>query len=166
MKRSTLLLLLVIGLLAAACSAESELPVDDGTGDQPVTQGACIETEPDCEDTVAEPLPLNDDEAVSPGMGAVAGNGLTVAEAIASDLDETLAVGGFLLADADGVRLCDVLAESYPPQCAGEGALTVEGLDLDEYPVEEAEGVRWTNDLVVIFGQVLDGVLVVDQLSS
>ena len=57
MKRSTLLLLLVIGLLAAACSTESELPVNDN-GDQPAPQGACIETEPDCEDTVVDPAPL------------------------------------------------------------------------------------------------------------
>lgn len=196
MKRSTLLLL-VIGLLAAACSTESELPVNDngdqpapqgacietepdcedtvvdpaplppydGT-DQPISQGACLETEPDCEDTVAEPLPVNDDEPVTPGMGAVAGDGLSVAEALASDLDGPIAVGGYLVADADGVRLCDVLAESYPPQCGGEGALTVEGLDVDAYPVEEAEGVRWTNDLVVVLGTMEDGVLVVDQLSS
>ena len=196
MKRSILFLLLVIGLLAAACSTESELPVND-SGDQPVTQGACIETEPDCEDTVvvpeplppydgtdqpvsqgacietepdcddtvAEPLPLNDGEAVTPGMGAVAGDGLSVAEALASSLDGTLAVGGFLVVDADGARLCDVLAESYPPLCDGDWALTIEGLNVDEYPVEEAQGVRWTNELVVVFGTMVDGVLVVDQLS-
>jgi hypothetical protein len=203
MKRSLLLLLLVLGVLAAACTTESELPIDDpGNGDAPVSQGACLEGEPDCEDTGVvndlpeeplgagggaagtclegtgdcndtpgtplEPLPTQDENADGPGetdsaTGFVVGNGLTVTEALSGDAEGTLAVGGFIVANESGTFLCEALAESFPPQCGGE-SIAVEGLAIDEYPVEEEGAVRWTNNAVVLFGEVVDGVLVIDDM--
>lgn len=55
---------------------------------------------------------------------------LTVQEATTITQAEHLTVVGSLLVQADGVRLCSDLAESYPPQCGGD-SLRVEGLDTD-----------------------------------
>jgi hypothetical protein len=64
---------------------------------------------------------------------------------------------GFLVDAGDAVRLCDALAESYPPQCAGE-SLLVEG-DLPKVDWSETEGVRWTDGQVTLRGKVSDGIL-------
>lgn len=52
-------------------------------------------------------------------------------------------VVGFVLWDDSGARLCEVLMESYPPQCGGMSLAIAnpDGLDLES---EEAQGVRWT----------------------
>lgn len=109
-----------------------------------------------------EPLVLGgagapDDGAVSPGMGP----GISVADAIAFGGDEILLVNGSLYRGQDGVmRLCEVLMESWPPQCGGP-SLVMEGLDEKSVPWQEADGVRWT-DLTQVLGRVTDGVLRVE----
>lgn len=90
--------------------------------------------------------------------GAATGPGLTVAEAIASDLDGPLLVRGSLVELEGTLRLCDALAESYPPQCGGE-RLVVEGYDIAAADgVQQASGVRWAEG-VKLLGEVDDGVL-------
>ncbi len=64
---------------------------------------------------------------------------------------------GFLVDDGATVRLCDALAESYPPQCGG-ASLLVEGR-LPRVEWSEAQGVRWTAAQVGLRGEVEDGVL-------
>ena len=64
---------------------------------------------------------------------------------------------GFLVDAGGEVRLCDALAESYPPQCGGE-SLTVEG-ELPPVEWTEAQGVRWTDAPVTLRGEEEDGVL-------
>ena len=104
-------------------------------------------------------------EPASPGSSAM-GPGISVADALASELDEPLLVNGFIVATAEDVRLCEVLAESFPPQCGG-AYLVVEGLDLASVDgLEEASGVRWTNDFTQILGSVEGSRLTVDSLSS
>lgn len=58
---------------------------------------------------------------------------------------------GFVVWDATGARVCDVLMESFPPQCgwawivvANPGALDVE--------FDETQGVRWTANAVLLTG--------------
>lgn len=94
--------------------------------------------------------------ADTPGSGA--GPGVTVEEARNSDAHGPLLVTGYIIAEADVVRLCSLLLESLPPQC-GEPSLQVVGLDLDDYPVQERSGVAWTEDLVRVLGEVEGGVL-------
>ena len=62
-------------------------------------------------------------------------------------------VGGFIVAEGDVVRLCEVLLESFPPQCGGE-SLLVEGLDLDAYATTSEGDVRWTDSPVSVLGGV------------
>ena len=70
--------------------------------------------------------------------------GLSVSEALVTDATGTIAVKGFLVADDRSARLCELLAESMPPQCGGawievsgyEGALSA--------PIQSAQGIDWT----------------------
>ena len=103
----------------------------------------------------------NDGGGVAEPTSSASGPGISVGEALASDLDQPLLVNGFLVASGDGVRLCEALAESYPPQCGGE-SLTVEGLDLaSRDDLSEEGGVSWTDQPVQLLGDVEGGVLTV-----
>ncbi|MBA2461376.1 MAG: hypothetical protein H0V45_06380 [Actinobacteria bacterium] len=75
--------------------------------------------------------------AAAPSMGQPApGGGLTVQEAMDSELDGPLQVRGYLIERDGELRLCSAILESYPPQC-GEPSLRVEGKELapSEEPV-------------------------------
>lgn len=64
-------------------------------------------------------------------------------------------VAGFLVDDGALVRLCDALAESYPPQCGGESVVVTNSEVLTlEWRAEQ--GVRWI-DLPVVFEGTYDG---------
>lgn len=94
---------------------------------------------------------------------AAAGPGLSIEEALASDLEGALLVNGFLHASRDEVRLCAAVLESYPPQC-GQPSLLVEGLDLAGQAGLEREGdVAWVEGTTQLLGTVHDGVLHVSE---
>lgn len=89
----------------------------------------------------------------------IPGGGLTVSEAIASDLKGPLRVKGYVIGD----RLCEAILESHPPQC-GQPSLRIEGeVDAD---FEEEAGVRWTDEQVSVLGEVEDGVLRISETST
>jgi hypothetical protein len=102
-----------------------------------------------------EPSAAADPALVIVEGAAVDGPGISVPEAIASagDVGEVL-VNGNLFIDAEGtVRLCDAIAESFPPQCGG-ARLEVRGLDLEAVPeLQEANGVRWAEG-IQLFGRI------------
>jgi hypothetical protein len=118
----------------------------------PIVLAACSAQPP-----AATPPAPNDDgwTLVLTDDGEVDGRGLSVAEARThGPTDDIVAVTGALFVDADGtVRLCDAIAESFPPQCGGE-RITVEGLDLATVAgLQEANGVRWA-EAVTLLGSV------------
>ncbi len=142
----------------AAVSGLTPLAPDSGTA----TPGE-VQTEPG--DTAA-PTDATPSSLDGPSAIAAVGPGLSVGEALASTLDQPLLVNGFVVADADGVRLCSVLLESFPVQCGGD-RLLVEGLNLESLgDVTEASGVLWTNQPVQLLGPVEDGVLTVSGLTQ
>lgn len=100
-----------------------------------------------------------DDQAApatsSPSLGApIPGGGLSVQEAIDSDLEGPLLVKGHLL-DRDGeLRLCSAILESSPPQC-GEPSLRVAGAGLS--PSEEQ---------VSLLGEVEAGTITVSETAT
>ncbi|MDQ3067348.1 MAG: hypothetical protein M3R12_09400, partial [Actinomycetota bacterium] len=54
----------------------------------------------------------------APSAGApIAGGGLSVQEALDSDLDGPLLVRGYLIERDGELRLCQAILESSPPQC-------------------------------------------------
>ncbi len=178
------LIALVAALMVvlAACGSDadqpSELPINDDAGDTPAAAGACLEGEPDCNDTgvmADDPLPLpgDDDEAGSSNDGGavVSGGmtvdgGLTVSEALASDATGILAVQGFLLDDGTGARLCQALAESFPPQCGGASISVTNYEEVLDVPLQSEQSTTWTDEWVTLFGEIVDGVLVVDTTVS
>ena len=102
----------------------------------------------------------DDDDPVSgPTIGV--GPGLSIGEALTSNLTGPLLINGHLHVQNGQVRLCEVLAESLPPQCGG-GILVVNGLDLTTIDGLKTEGsVTWSDQLVQVLGTVEGGVLTV-----
>ena len=89
------------------------------------------------------------------------GPGISIAEALDSNLRGPLLVNGHLHVQNDQVRLCEVLAESFPPQCAGR-SLAVNGLDLMTIDGLTKEGsVTWSDQFVQVLGTVEGEVLAV-----
>ena len=176
--------LTTLALLAAACSSGSgnadlaSLPPNDNPGDTPAIAGVCAPGEPNCVDTIvlgddsSGPLPNDTEPVVGTGGGSVASDGmlidggLSVSEALNTDASGVIAVQGFLLDDGTAARLCEVLAESYPPQCGGASIPVTGYEEAITVPLSNAEGVTWTDDSVSLLGEVIDGTLVVSLTTS
>ena len=127
---SRLITLLALSLLVA-CSAS---PGDDPTSDDG----------PSAPPPSGEPGVAADGVLVIEEGATASGPGISVEAALEQMGAGPVLVNGALLVDADGVvLLCDALAESFPPQCAG-ARLEVRGLDVAGQPdLQEANGVRW-----------------------
>ena len=104
----------------------------------------------------------DDDGHLTPGpISSGVGPGISVGEALTSNLQGPLLINGHLHAQDGHVRLCELLAESFPPQCGGT-ALVVEGLDLTTMDGLTSEGpVTWSDQLVQVLGTVEGEVLTV-----
>lgn len=164
-----LALLTAVTLAVAACGtpdagdAAANLPVNPEPGSAGQMAGACLEGEPDCNDTPGDLPPPDDgaDEPLTPSPAVVDG-GLTVSEALATDAEGVIAVQGFLLV-ADGTSLlCDALAESFPPQCGGASIEITGYEEALGAPITSAQGVSWTEEHVAFVGEIVDGAFVVD----
>lgn len=135
--RNRSILALVSALLLAACTwLGPDTPVDDN--DRPPRSVA----------------PGNEPVLVIV-EGDVAGPGISVAEALGHQAtDDIVTVTGALFVDPDGtVRLCDAIAESFPPQCGGD-RIEVQGLDLASVAnLQDENGVQWSES-VTLFGSV------------
>ena len=103
-----------------------------------------------------------DDEGdVVSGPISGVGPGITVGVALISNLTGPLLVNGQLHVENGRARLCEVLAESFPPRCAGK-FLVVEGLDLMTIGGLKTEGpVTWSDQTVQVLGTVEGEVLTV-----
>lgn len=100
------------------------------------------------------------------GDGVIGGNGpgLSVPEAMASDLGTPLLVNGHLYVTAGGsVYLAESLAESFPPQIDVTRSLLVRGLDLSTIPelTVASNGVTWTDAYIQLAGEVANGVMTI-----
>jgi hypothetical protein len=63
---------------------------------------------------------------------------------------------GYLVQSGDEARICEALAESYPPQCGGRSYRLV-GFDARALSgVEQANGVSWTQQQVTVRGVLAD----------
>ena len=62
-------------------------------------------------------------------------------------------VVAMLVDDGTGMRMCEALAESYPPQCGGR-SIDVLNPDVIDVELTEDQGVRWTEGPVSLFGWV------------
>jgi len=184
-RMSLLLMFVILALLAAACGTSDEQPVptvpiggsaepsalppNPNPGDTPAVAGACAEGEPDCNDTLTtgdEPqdLPPPGDDVAPTGM--LVDGGLTVGDALAVSQAGPIATKGFLFIDGDGARLCEVLAESFPPQCGGV-FVPIEGFEeILDAPLSNAQGISWTDQYVSFLGEFVDGTFIVNATVS
>ena len=164
--------LAAVALVAAACGGASndaasaeELPINPA--------GACLAGEPDCNDIPGqdadEPI-LEPGDPAAPGDAVIGtpiiGGGLSIADALTSDADGPIAVAGFLIQDANGARLCDLLAESMPPQCGGDSVELSDVSMIDPDELKTAQGVTWTDSTVTVYGEIVDGVLTATPTSN
>jgi hypothetical protein len=103
-------------------------------------------------------------EPAAAPTAAATGPGLSIEDALASDLPGPLLVNGYLLADGDTIRLCSGYAESHPPQCA-EPSLEVLGYKLLEQRrlYKTSGSVFWSEEPVQLLGVVEDGTLTVSE---
>lgn len=63
---------------------------------------------------------------------------------------------GYLFRAGGETRICDAIAESYPPQCGGE-SYRVAGLDVAAIDgLQIAQGVTWTDRPVTLRGVLSD----------
>jgi hypothetical protein len=149
------LLIAALALLATACGGGDDdaaaLPTNDGA--EPAIDVPCLVDEPECNDTPGgEPQDLpapGDDEPIV---------ALSVADAI--DQVGQINVTGFVV-DVDGeIRLCEALAESFPPQCGGASITVTSTEQVDPDDLQNEGSVSWTDFAVTIFGEMVDGTLV------
>jgi hypothetical protein len=83
------------------------------------------------------------------GPGAATTSGTTTGA-------EAIEFTGYLVGTDGETRICEALAESYPPQC-GVHSYRVVGLDVRAVEgTEEASGVSWTQHRVTLRGVVAD----------
>ena len=146
-------------------ATDRTLPPNSGDEPAPGAAGACLEGEPDCNDTPGG-IPSDLPPPVDAGgpTGQPVDGGLTVADALAST--GMITISGFLVADGEGARLCELLAESYPPQCGG-AAIAITGYEEAlSVPVVGAQGVTWTDEYASFVGEIVDGVFVVDDTAT
>jgi hypothetical protein len=122
---------------------------------------ACAAAGPDDPIDSDDTPPASVDAGGAPVLVVAEGNrgggdtGMSVADALGHQAtDDLIFVTGALFVDPDGtVRLCDAIAESFPPQCGGE-RIEVQGLDLASIAdLQDENGVRWAEG-VILFGSV------------
>ena len=135
-----------VAVIAAACGAGDDQPA-----------GAPLAPDVAADGTAGTP-----NAPETPGIPWSTEHSMSVSEILSADAAGAAAVKGFLLVDAGGARLCDVLAESYPPQCGAEALPITNYEEFLVVPVQEAQGVTWTDDVVSFIGLIVDGTLIVD----
>ncbi|MCJ7782042.1 MAG: hypothetical protein MUQ27_14585 [Acidimicrobiia bacterium] len=170
-----LLALLAVILIASSCVASEERsgPGADGVPDVLV---ACAEDHPDCQDTLAtgdvptggnDPLAPStepDDGSISSGM--IAEDGLSVSEAIGYEGAQPVAVHGYVVRTSDAAQLCEALAESYPPQCAGASLALTNPDSTDGLTLVEDGDVQWSPDIVILISTVTGNELTITTTSA
>jgi predicted secreted protein len=92
-----------------------------------------------------------DDPGEPPGTSTATAGAIEVGALLAGDAVEDVTVAGFVVWDDTTARLCEVLAESFPPQCGG-AAVEITNPDALGLTLEEAQGVRWTQGRAEIVG--------------
>ena len=153
--KKLILIVAALALATAACGGGEDdaaaLPVNDGA--DPSSAAACLADEPDCNDTPGgEPqdLPTSGDDAAA----------IAVSVIDAVDMTGPAVVTGFLVDRGGDLRLCEALAESFPPQCGGESIALSDHDQVDPDDLQSEGAVTWTDYAVTISGEIVDGTLI------
>lgn len=167
----------MLAMMAAGCVASEERsgPGADGV---PQVVAVCAQDQPDCEDTlVVDDIATGGDLPRAPGTdpddaaqsgGFVVGDGLTIADAIAYEGNDVIAVHGYVVITSQQALLCETLAESHPPQCGGLH-LTITNpaaASFDDGVLIEDGGTQWSPDVVVLLGHIAGDDFTIDTTVS
>lgn len=152
-------LIVVLALAISACGGgdgTSTVDLPTSTGDEPALDSTCLVGEPDCSDIPGdggEPqdLPGGDEDGDTASMVAIAD---------AAGATGQIIVSGYVVDVAGEIHLCEALAESYPPQCGGNSITVTDLSQIDPDSFESQGDVSWTNEPVLISGEIVDGTLV------
>jgi hypothetical protein len=170
-----LLAMVSLAVLVSSCAVSEERsgPGADGIPDVLV---ACAGDQPDCEDTLAEgDLPTGGDDPLAPSSepdagtlsgGMVVEGGISIAEAIAYEGTEPVAVHGYIVRTSETAQLCETLAESFPPQCGGANLTLVNADIADNLPLVEEGDVQWSPDAVILVGTLAGNELTITSTAS
>jgi len=103
----------------------------------------------------------DDDGDLDSGSISGVGPGISIGQVFTLNLKGALLINGLLHVQNGQVRLCETLAESFPPQCGGR-FLVVKGLNLMTMDGLSSEGsVTWSDQPVQVLGSVEGEVLFV-----
>ncbi len=149
-----------MGLVAAACAASQDDGAAAGDG-PPGIAATCPEGTVDCNDTQMDDawppdLPGGDGQS-----GMLVDGALSVTDALAFKGSEVIAVQGFVIIQDGTARLCDALAESFPPQCGQAGIVIVNPQDLPDVGLVQEGTTQWSDDVVSVLGYAKDGELTI-----
>ena len=136
----------------------------DNVGDPPPVEGLCAPGESPCEDTPVVDAEVNDLPSTNSGM--TVDRGLTISEALGGNATGVVAVNGHLYDEGAGPHLCERLiglGERYG--CEGS-LIPVENLDIESLGTSVVihNGLTYTEELLTLFGEIVDGTLIVDNL--
>jgi hypothetical protein len=166
--RSGVSIPLLIGVLVLSSCAVSEEHSGPDAGSAPSVLVACAEDAPDCQDTLVtggeDPLAPSTDSDGSASSGMVI-EALSITDALSYQGSERIAVAGFVVRTQDASRLCDALAESYPPQCAGESIEITNPEATDALPLIEEGDVQWSRERVTVIATVTSEGITIDPTS-
>ena len=167
--RSGVLILLLVGAIALSSCAVSEERSGPGADGVPSVLTACAEDAPGCQDTLVtggdDPLAPSTDSDVSVS-GGMALDALSIADALLYEGSEPVATVGFVVRTSESSRICDALAESYPPQCAGESIEITNPDATDAIPLIEEGNVQWSPERVTVIGTVTSEGITIDPTST
>lgn len=93
--------------------------------------------------------------------GFIVDGGLDISEAIAYEGTEVVAVRGYFVSAGSVARLCEVLAESYPPQCGGVSVGVSNPEALSDVVLSEEGGTQWSEGYITVLGRIVDGELTI-----
>ena len=147
-------------------AARLQGPVDD-FGEQALFYGQTVRYVPNALTRYRkETIRLIAEMTLGAGALVMIGGTVGVAAFLTLASGGVIAVQGSLFDDGTGARLCEALAESYPPRCGGD-SIPISGYEESiTVPLSAAQGVTWTDQLVSLLGEIIDGTLVVSPPTS
>ncbi|MGI9606321.1 MAG: hypothetical protein ACR2P0_09315 [Acidimicrobiales bacterium] len=84
---------------------------------------------------------------------------IEISDMLAGDAPVDVSVIGYVIIDGAGARLCEALAESFPPQCGGASVI-IDNPDALTVALQQEQSVQWTDERVRLDGNYDGGGLI------
>lgn len=125
-------------------------PAPDGRAQYEVIVGTGVP------DSTADPSENDEPVDASPDdQGAI-----DLLELVTTEPAGEVTVRALLYDDGTGLSMCEVLAESFPPQCMGQ-QVEIANPDTVDADFTQRDEIRWTDRVTILIGTYLEGVFTV-----